>query len=42
MEPAFPSTSQVEAIPLDNESILPHCDPIPAENIEHSKPWVEV
>ncbi|XP_028404543.1 mitogen-activated protein kinase kinase kinase 1-like isoform X3 [Dendronephthya gigantea] len=43
VEPDLPSTtSQVDAIPLDNESILPHCDPIPSEHIEHSKPWVEM
>jgi hypothetical protein len=43
VEPALPSSlNNVDAIPLDQESILPHCDPIPPESIEHSKPWVEV
>ena len=43
MEPALPpASSQVDAIPLDQDLLLPHCDPIPPEHIEHSKPWAEV
>ena len=42
-EPALPSSSSnVDAIPLDQDSILPHSDPIPPESVEHSKPWAEV
>ena len=37
-----PSPAHVDAIPLDQDLILPHADPIPAEQIEVSKPWVEV
>ena len=33
---------QADAIPLDQDCILPHADPIPAEQVEVSKPWVEV
>ena len=43
VEPTLPSAaSQVDSIPLDQDMILPHCDPIPAEHVEYSKPWTEV
>jgi hypothetical protein len=43
VEPALPSaSSHVDTIPLDQDSILPRCDPIPPEYVEHSKPWAEV
>lgn len=43
VEPALPSpSSHSDVIPLDQDSILPHCDPIPPEHVEHSRPWIEV
>ncbi|XP_046841347.1 mitogen-activated protein kinase kinase kinase 1-like isoform X2 [Xenia sp. Carnegie-2017] len=38
----LPSSTQVDNLPLDQESVLPRCEPVSLEHKEQSKPWCEL